>query len=163
MVGLVTNSVLVFEQAYDFSPEVVWDALVDSDLVSGWLAEAEIDARVGGRYDLRWFSPIASGTTVGEIADLLEPEFLQVELERIGTVDFVLTEGERGSRGATSTLLVRISSGLEPRLSDGVRAAWLTSLEQLEELLRGHPVDWASWQVDHGEQWSAHLQRVRSA
>lgn len=163
MVEPVTNSVLDFEQRYDLPRAIVWDALIDSDLVGGWLAEAEIDPRIGGRYDLRWHSPIATGTTLGEIADLLEPELLVVELERLGTVTFALTAVEGGTRGESTRLAVTISGATEPRLADGVRAAWITSLEQLEELLRGKPVDWSTWQVDHGEQWSAHLDRLRSA
>lgn len=159
----VTNSTLVFEQEYDLPPVIVWDALVDPDLVGGWLAEAEIDARIGGRYDLRWFSPIATGTTIGEIADLLEPELLVVELEHVGTVSFVLSAVDGGSRGSATRLVVSVEGETEPRLADGVSAAWITSLEQLDELLRGRPVDWSTWRVDHGAQWNAHLERLRSA
>ena len=163
MVVTVTNSVLEFEQRYDLPPAIVWDAMVDSDLVSGWLAEAEIDPRIGGRYDLRWHSPIATGVTLGEIADLLELELLVVELEHVGTVTFALEAMAGGARGESTLLRVSISGATEPRLADGVSAAWITSLEQLEELLRGRPVDWSTWQVDHGEQWTAHLDRLRSA
>lgn len=163
MVGDVTNSVLRFEQEYDLPPAVVWDALIDEDLVGGWLAEAEIDARIGGRYDLRWYSPIASGSTLGEIADLRDAELLVVELEHIGTVSFSLAPVGGGTRGEATQLGVRVESETELRLADGVSAAWLTSLEQLEELLRGRPVDWSTWRADHGAQWSAHLERLRSA
>lgn len=159
----MTKSVLVFEQRYDLPPGIVWDALVDADLVGGWLAEAEIEPRIGGRYDLRWFSPIATGTTLGEIADLVESEVLIVELEHVGTVAFALTPVDGGTRGAATRLVVSITGPTEPRLADGVSAAWLTSLEQLEELLRGRPVDWSTWQLDHGAQWNAHLARLRSA
>lgn len=154
---------LVFEQLYDLPPEVVWDALVDSDLLSGWLAEADVEARVGGRYDLRWHSPIATGTTMGEIAELADAELLVVELERIGTVTFALHAVEGGARGLATSLVVSIDGAVEPRLADGMSAAWLTSLEQLEELLRGRPVDWMTWRADHEAQWTAHLERLRSA
>jgi len=163
MVGDVTNSVLHFEQEYDLPPAVVWDALIDEDLVGGWLAEAEIDARIGGRYDLRWYSPIATGATLGEIADLRDVELLVVELEQIGTVSFSLAPVDGGTRGEATVLSVRVDGETELRLADGARAAWLTSLEQLDELLRGRPVDWSTWQADHGAQWSAHLERLRSA
>jgi len=163
MVVPMTSSVWVFEQEYDLPPIVVWDALVDSDLVGGWLAEAEVDARIGGRYDLRWVSPIATGTTLGEIADLLEPELLVVELERIGTVSFTLSPVDGGSRGSATRLVITVDGETEPRLADGVSAGWITSLEQLEELLRGRPVDWSTWRLDHEEQWAAHLRRLRSA
>ena len=159
----MTDSVLVFEQEYDLPPAIVWDALIDPDLVGGWLAEAEIDPRIGGRYDLRWFSPIASGTSLGEIADLLDGELLVVELENVGTVSFTLLPVPGGTRGEATRLVVRIDGHTEPRLAAGASAAWITSLEQLEDLLRGHPVDWSTWRVDHGEQWAAHLERLRTA
>jgi uncharacterized protein YndB with AHSA1/START domain len=159
----VADSTLEFSQRYDLPPEVVWDALVDADLVSGWLAEAEVDARIGGRYDLHWISPIATGTTNGEIADLLEPELLVVELERIGTVTFSLAAVDGGPRGRSTSLVITVEGAVESRLADGMSAAWLTSLEQLADLLRGHPVDWSTWRRDHGDQWTAHLERLRSA
>ena len=43
---------LEFARELEFSPVIVFDALVDADLVAGWLAEAEIEAAPGGRYDL---------------------------------------------------------------------------------------------------------------
>jgi hypothetical protein len=58
---------------------------------------------------------------------------------------------------------VTVTGEIEPRLADGVSAAWITSLEQLEDLLRGRPVDWSTWRSDHGDQWTAHLERLRSA
>jgi hypothetical protein len=36
-------------------------------------------------------------------------------------------------------------------------AYWLTDLDQLADLLRGHPVDWAHWERDQADTWSAHL------
>lgn len=159
----MARSALSFEQQYDLPPDIVWDALVDSDLVSGWLAEAQVDPRVGGRYDLDWVSPIATGRTIGEICELVDYELLVVEIERIGTVTFRLSEVAGGSRGSSSLLNVTIDGTFERRLADGFAAAWITSLEQLDDLLRGHPVDWSSWMVDHGDQWTAHLERLRRA
>ncbi|MBC7590190.1 MAG: SRPBCC domain-containing protein, partial [Salinibacterium sp.] len=50
----MTNLRLHFERMYEFAPLIVWDALIDADLVSGWLADALIDPRPGGEYTLRW-------------------------------------------------------------------------------------------------------------
>jgi len=155
------GSVLRFQRDYDFAPGVVWDALVDSDLVGGWLAEAEIEPRVGGRYDLTWHAPIGLGATNGEIADLMEPQLLVVELERIGTVTFGLSELPDGTNGLATRLSVIVDSLVETLLSDGLSATWLASLDQLEDLLRGRPVNWRTWQREHGDAWSEHLERVR--
>lgn len=155
------GTVLRFQRDYDRAPGVVWDALVDSDLVGGWLAEADIEPRAGGRYDLVWHAPIGLGSTNGEIADLAEAQFLVVELERIGTVSFGLAELSEGTNGLATRLSITVDSLVESLLSDGLSATWLISLDQLEHLLRGRPVDWSSWQADHGDEWSEHLERVR--
>ena len=157
----MAGAVLRFERDYDLAPGVVWDALVDSDLVGGWLAEAHIDPRIGGRYDLTWHAPIGLGSTNGEIAELIEPELLVVELERIGTVTFTLGELPQGTNGLATRLMVTVDSVVEILLSDGLSATWLASLDQLEMLLRGRPVDWSRWQLEHGDSWSEHLERLR--
>ena len=158
----MSGAVLEFERDYDLPPEVVWDALVDSDLVGGWLAEADIEPRIGGRYDLDWHVPINLGRTVGEIAELIEPELLVVELERVGEVSVTLTGLADGSRGVATRLRLVVTTGVEPLLADGLRATWLSSLDQLEDLLRGRPVDWGNWQRDRGGAWNDHLQRIRA-
>jgi len=155
------GSVLRFQHDYDHAPGVVWDALADSDLVSGWLAEADIEPRVGGRYDLAWHAPIGLGSTNGEIAELIEPELLVVELDRVGTIRFELGEVVQRGEGSATRLSVVIDSAIETLLSDGLSATWLASLDQLTELLRGRPVDWSRWQADHGDAWSDHLDRLR--
>ena len=150
---------LDFERHIDLPPAIVWDALVDPVLLEGWLAAADVDPRVGGNYDLRW---LASSTpqTFGRIAAIDEPHRLLVETEGEGSVDFRLTDLPGGSRGRTTLLELSITLELEPAFSRRVRANWLTSLDQLEDLLRGHPVDWSNWDRDHGEAWRAHFREV---
>ena len=66
------GSQLRFEHSYDLAREIVWDALVDPDLVSGWLAEADIEPRLHGRYDLDWSHFTLVRATTGEIIELDE-------------------------------------------------------------------------------------------
>ena len=42
-------------------------------------------------------------------------------------------------------------------------AAWRIRLDQLDELLRGHPVDWDNWERDRGADYEIYLSEARSA
>jgi len=52
---------------------------------------------------------------------------------------------------------VRVENDVEPAFEARTKADWLVNLEQLEQLLRGHPVDWANWDRDHHAAWSRYL------
>lgn len=45
---------LVFERRLACPPEKVWAALTTPERLADWLAKAEIDLRVGGRFELYW-------------------------------------------------------------------------------------------------------------
>jgi len=130
------------ERDYEFPRVIVWDALVDADLVSGWLAESTIAAQLGGRYELRWSQRAGEPVTSGRIAALRRPELLHVEAEDL-TMRFELEELAGGDRGTSTRLRLAVAAG--PALAAmRLEADWLTSLDQLRDLLFGHPVDWAS-------------------
>jgi uncharacterized protein YndB with AHSA1/START domain len=146
-------SQLRFEQTYDLSPEIVWDALVDADLVSGWLAEADIDARIGGRYDLDWRHFDAGQTTTGEITELLEPYELVIDTDNFGTTTLQLAELASGSRGRSTRLTIIVDALADQQFTPMIAATWRLSLEQLDELLHGHPVDWRRWKTERSARW----------
>lgn len=146
---------LRFERVYDLPREIVWDALVDSDLVSGWLAEADIEPRVGGRFDLRWTHFRPPMATDGEIAELFQPQLLVVDTDNFGLTTFTLEEQDGGPRGRSTILTVTAHAIADPRFSGTISATWRLSLEQLAELLQGHPVDWSRWAEQSGRQWHA--------
>jgi uncharacterized protein YndB with AHSA1/START domain len=152
----VTGSVLDFAREYDLPPEIVWDALVDSDLVSGWLASATIDGLVGGRYDLRWLSHPDDGGVSGVIEALEPPRRLTISTQNSGLIDFELRPVEGGTRGVSTELVLHVVTDTEPRFSRTTRAYWLSNLDQLAELLRGHPVDWDNWERDRGPAWEGY-------
>ena len=147
------GSQLRFEQHYDLPPEIVWDALIDPDLVSGWLAEADIDPRLGGRFDLDWrhFEPVRS--TTGEIIELVEPHLLVVDTDNFGVTTLQLTELATGSRGRSTQLTVIVDALADLQFTPMIAATWLLSLDQLTELLHGHPVDWRRWKSERSAQW----------
>lgn len=149
----MSGSQLRFEQVYDLPPEIVWDALVDPDLVSGWLAEADIDARIGGRYDLDWRHFDLVRATTGEIIELLAPHQLVVDTDNFGVTSLLLTELTTGSRGRSTQLTVVVDALADVQFTPMIAATWRLSLEQLHELLRGHPVDWSRWKAERSHRW----------
>lgn len=146
-----------FERVLEFAPVIVWDALLDSDLVSGWLAEAVVDPVVGGEYNLRWISRVGQPASLGRITALTPREQLTVDTTTMGVLHFELEEVEGGGRGTSTRLLLRVDVEVEPAFAARVKADWLTSLDQLDDLLHGHPVDWAHWERDRQETWAQHL------
>jgi hypothetical protein len=106
------------ERQIDLPRAIVWDALIDPVLVEGWLhpAARPLEGEMRERVD-----PVAGGTAV-----------LETVLEPFGRLRFELDEREGGTRG-TSTILRLQADG----------AGWDDRIDGLENLLRGHPVDWS--------------------
>lgn len=157
----VQDTELSFSRDYDLPAVIVWDALVDDVLVGGWLAPARIDPRVGGEYFLDWQNPAGLSASNGQITRFDPAEHLTVRTDSAGTLDFALESIVGGSRGTFTSLTVRLLVGTDRRLLASTRADWLSNLDQLEELLRGRPVDWTTWQEDRGEAWSNYLRASR--
>ena len=153
----MATSEIEFSRDYDLPPAIVWDALVDEVLVEGWLAAARIDLRVGGDYWLNWQTGGGLAPTNGVIEVLDPTRRLVIDTDNIGRLDFVLEPLPDGSRGEGTLLILQIQVDTEPRLLASTYAYWLSNFDQLEDLLRGHPVDWATWQRDRGEAWSRYL------
>lgn len=160
------TSELEFSREYDLPAVIVWDALIDEVLVEGWLAPSRIDPRVGGLYWLDWRSGRSLEPTNGSITVLDEPlggpGRLEITTDNIGTLDFSLTPTPDGTRGSGTLLRLRILVDTEPGLLAVARADWLSNFDQLEDLLRGHPVDWENWRRDRGEAWEEYLREAAS-
>lgn len=114
------EGVAVLERQIDMPRSIVWDALVDPVLVEGWL------------------DPVAR-LVDGDVSERRDPEpgdvaVLATVLEPFGELRFELREREGGTRG-TSTLL---------RVSAPSLAGWNDRVDDLENLLRGHPVEWGT-------------------
>jgi Activator of Hsp90 ATPase homolog 1-like protein len=151
---------LHFERQYEFGSSIVWDALVDAELVSGWLAEATITPGLGGQYTLRWLNRDTQPCSEGHITRFDPQQVLEVESEVNGTLVFTLSEVVGGSRGMSTILAVDLLAPIERVFAARVKADWLTNLDQLADLLRGHPVDWENWERDRAEAWAEYLDEM---
>lgn len=157
---LVDARTLHFEREYELPRAIVWDALVDEDLVSGWLAQAEIEGMLGGTYILHWTHREPQLEWTGRIVAMDEPSLLEVEASdptSASTIRFDLVPIDGGSRGTSTRLLVSVGVVIDREFESRLMADWLTNLDQLEDLLRGHPVDWVKWERDRGPAWSQYL------
>ena len=144
----------------EFPRVIVWDALLEPDLVSGWLGEAQIVPEVGGEYNIAWVHHEPVLRSYGRITALQPLELLYVDTLTVGRWKFVLDELEGGSRGTSTRLDVVVELDIDEAFAGRMRADWLTNLDQLEDLLRGHPVDWAHWTRDRYDAWYAYLDGV---
>jgi uncharacterized protein YndB with AHSA1/START domain len=149
----MTSEPLRFQRDYEFAPVIVWDALLDSDLVSGWLAEAFITPEAGGEYNLHWVHRPDQPQAFGRITLLHPLSRLHIDSATAGRIEFALDEVEGGFRGTSTRLSVAVDPGADALSVMRVTADWLSSLDQLDSLLRGHPVDWSNWDRDHREGW----------
>lgn len=154
----MTGDALEFLADYDFGRAIVWDALVDEVLVAGWLASASIDPRAGGQYVLEWLTGTGLAPAIGVITEFVPKRRLVIETNNIGTLCFTLAPS--GVRGNATSLALSIDVDTEPRLLATTRAYWRSNLEQLAELLRGRPVDWANWAQDRGATWARYRDEV---
>jgi uncharacterized protein YndB with AHSA1/START domain len=153
---------LAFEREIELSPAIVWDALVDQELVSGWLAEARIDPVAGGRFELAWLYSMDQPPTFGTIVEYREPRLLVIDTDNRGRLEFRLDELPGGNRGASTRLRLTVTVELDAAFVPRVKANWMISLDQLEELLRGRPVDWAHWDRDRIDTWTGYRDRFAS-
>jgi uncharacterized protein YndB with AHSA1/START domain len=159
----VPTSQLTFSRGYDLPVSIVWDALVDEDLVEGWLAAARIDPQIGGLYWLGWQGGATLSPTNGTIVALEPSRLLAIDTDNIGNLVFRLDSVDGGTRGTSTELSLTIRVDTEPRLLASTHAYWQSNFDQLEALLRGHPVDWSRWQRDRGDAWAAYLREASRA
>ncbi|AYF98871.1 SRPBCC family protein [Protaetiibacter intestinalis] len=114
---------------------IVWEALVDPVLVEGWLHPAE--RLVSGTTPVRFEEPETPAA----------PAVLQVVSPAFGDVTIELAGALGGPRGESTVLRLTVVDAWG-RLSER-EALWSLRLDQLEDLLHGHPVDWATWSTRH--------------
>jgi len=127
---------VVMTRDLDLPPGVVWPALVDPELLAGWLGEVSIDDELGFEFHR------ADGTQMtGRIVELVEAEQLLLETEH-GRVVLSLEQHSGGLRGTWTRLGVAAPASVAPI------ERWNDALDRLEELLHGRPTDWLTSTAD---------------
>jgi uncharacterized protein YndB with AHSA1/START domain len=154
---------LSLQRRYEFAPSIVWDALVDPDLVGGWLGDAVIEPDIGGTYSVRGIAPGPAISVEGRIVDFDRLAHLGVENNSGQILDLTLDEVSGGNRGSSTRLTVRVTASVEAAFTARMRADWLISLDQLGDLLHGHPVEWQLWDRDYGGAWTGYLEQAGAA
>jgi uncharacterized protein YndB with AHSA1/START domain len=127
-----------YTRVIDMPVSIVWIALMEPDLVSGWLAEAQIEPRVGGRFDLDWDPSTSIGRTSGRIDRLDTERLLVVDLAQLGRLSFSLQQIESGTRGTSTQLTVTLWSQPSQYPLAALAHRYLADFAQLDDLLHGH-------------------------
>ena len=135
---------LIFTRTIDLPPIIVWDALIDPDLLAGWLGEVRMFSTESPRFHILWPGTDARQSTAGMVVEFEAPRRLRIETDNRGIIECTLLSIPGGLRGSTTELTLRVDVEIEPAFATKVRDEWQTSLNRLERLLHGHPVDWAN-------------------
>ena len=140
----VPEAILNFQRRIDLPPIIVWDALVDPDLLAGWLGEVRISADGSPGIRILWPGSESRQSTTGNVTAVEAPRRLRIETDNRGIIECTLATIPGGLRGSSTELDLRIDAGIENAFVTNVRNEWQTSLDRLERLLHGYPVDWAN-------------------
>ena len=143
--------VLRYERRLGHPVDRVWAALTEPRELRGWLADAEVDLRPGGRVRLAWLNTDDQGNhavATGTITALEPPRLLEFDLTPHGLLRWDLRELDEG------TALVLTVHADAPSDQIGLAlAGWHIHLEHLADALDGRPVDWPSWDAVHRPRW----------
>jgi len=139
----VTVTRLSFSQQYGLPRGIVWDAFTDQVLIGGWLGEASVEPVEGGRYRLEWVVSPDLPPAEGRILRLVEPSLILIETDVHGLLRVELQDIPGGPRGRSTRVDLSVTVDVSAPFRRRVADTWSLGLIQLEELLRGHPVDWS--------------------
>jgi uncharacterized protein YndB with AHSA1/START domain len=160
----------VFRRLIDLPALIVWDAVSDADMVSGWLAEASIEPEVGGEFWFEWMSApdrslaSASGGIVTRFDEGRCVEYTFVhEGEVTARFHLRLEDVPGGPRDRQTELVVTITGVLPAGIANVLKASWRLHLDLLQDLVHGRPVDWSTCEAEHGATWRRYLAELESA
>lgn len=120
-----------FERGVQASPEEVWAALTEPQLLAAWLAEAEFEATVGGKVHLVW---PGQGEMHGAVTVLRAHGELEYSWHEPSGSSLLRFEVEPAQGGSTLRLL---HFGTSPKDAPGFGAGWQSHLEALDLVLAG--------------------------
>jgi uncharacterized protein YndB with AHSA1/START domain len=132
---------------------IVWIALAESELISGWWGEAQLEPWPGGTFRIALQLGDGTHEVAGRVARIEEPVSLVLDTDEFGDMAFTLEAVAGGTRGASTVLSIALDSypaaaqapvgpvAAEP-VDVAVRARWDAHITNLVFLLHGHPADW---------------------
>jgi uncharacterized protein YndB with AHSA1/START domain len=130
-----------FERRYDAAPAEVWSALTEPERLGRWLADAELDLRVGGDYVLRFSDEDEGQITRGRVLALEPERLLELTWLYPGENDTVVRFELRPD--GDGTILVLDHRGLPAAAAPGYGGGWHAHLDALEAHLgAGGEPDW---------------------
>jgi uncharacterized protein YndB with AHSA1/START domain len=129
---------VVFHRSYRRPIEKVWAAITVPARLADWLANAEIEMKVGGAIRLDWFG---HNRMVGRIVALDPPRTFAWTWTLDGRETVVRFDLEADGDGCR---LILTHSGLSPRAGSGggVRAGWHSHLAGIDEAIAGRKTAW---------------------
>jgi uncharacterized protein YndB with AHSA1/START domain len=145
-----TEQTVTITRVFDAPRQLVFEAWTNPDHLSAWFGPAgfdtpretvEIDARVGGRLNLRMVkrgAPVEYSLSY-EIVELIEPELLVLRSEpmpEMGVHHHTITRIELHEDGGKTRMTVTDGPFSEPG-ARGASAGWETACDRLEEVLAG--------------------------
>lgn len=126
---------IAFERHYRFPVEKVWAAITTPERLADWLANAEVDLRVGGILRLD-----GNGMHQDEMRiTVCEPPHSFAWAWNIGDYESIVRFDLKPD--ANGTHLTLTHSGV-PRMAEGARAGWHALLEALPDALEGRATPW---------------------
>ncbi len=129
---------VVFRRRYAKPIEKVWAAITVPERIADWLAEAEIEMRVGGAIRLNWNK--GTNRMEGRVVALDPPNTFAWTWTLDGRESVVRFDLKAEGDGCWLTLT---HSGVDTR-SGGVRAGWHSHLEGIPDAIEGRATTWAT-------------------
>jgi uncharacterized protein YndB with AHSA1/START domain len=123
---------LRYERTAVASVAATWSALVEPSILKEWLAEAEIDPRVGGAVHLVW---PGRGEMRGTVQAIDAPSVIEYTWDESDGSSLVRFEVAASGDAASSLRLIHSGTSLEG--APGFGAGWQSHLEALDVVLAG--------------------------
>ena len=138
---------LRYERRYDATPEEVWAAFTEPDSIRRWLfADAVVEPRAGGAFELRW----EQGAARGEVRVWDPPRVFEASWDESNVESILRVELDSSPGG---TLLVLDHRGLARPSAGGTGAGWHAHLSALADLLASRG--------DVDDRWQERFDRVK--
>lgn len=139
----------ILRYTIDMPATIVWIALSEPEMISGWWGETDMNPRPGGHFRLRLSVPDGTIGVTGHVSHIVDTELVELSTNVFGTLRFRLEAVPGGSRGTSTLLTVELDSYPATVRGNGappaaVAVRWQGHMDDLVHLLQGHPVDWAA-------------------